>query len=176
MPDPLRNDAARIPTPTNEIGLDTQSIDELLAGFPSDRELPPAENARLTRTVESIGAALGSTVGKMRSGLSLVQNRRREMSEKLSHGVSRTTENLSATMLEKASEIGDVAEEKASKFYSSAQQQWEQLNRTTRERVLHLRRRTAALRDEYPLEVIGGFAAAGFVLGVALRIWRSNHD
>jgi hypothetical protein len=39
-----------------------------------------------------------------------------------------------------------------------------------------MRRQAAVLREEHPLELIGAFAAAGFVLGVALRIWRSSHD
>lgn len=36
------------------------------------------------------------------------------------------------------------------------------------------RRRFDYWAHEYPLELLGAFAAAGFVAGILLRVWRSN--
>jgi ElaB/YqjD/DUF883 family membrane-anchored ribosome-binding protein len=38
------------------------------------------------------------------------------------------------------------------------------------------RSRASYLLDEYPLHVIAGLAAVGFVAGVLLRVWRSSRD
>jgi ElaB/YqjD/DUF883 family membrane-anchored ribosome-binding protein len=43
--------------------------------------------------------------------------------------------------------------------------------------VLEQARRSALYyKEEYPLQVIAGVAGAAFLLGVFLRIWRSNRD
>jgi hypothetical protein len=38
-----------------------------------------------------------------------------------------------------------------------------------------VRKRAAEIKKEHPLEVLYGIAAGAFVLGVAIRIWRSSH-
>lgn len=40
----------------------------------------------------------------------------------------------------------------------------------------HARRAYRYVAEEHPLKLVIGVAAAGFIAGVALRIWRSNHD
>jgi hypothetical protein len=37
------------------------------------------------------------------------------------------------------------------------------------------RKRAAEIKEEHPLEVLYGITAGAFVLGVAIRIWRSSH-
>ena len=185
MPDPIRND---YPTPNlspeQEVGLDTQSIDQLLAGIPDTQHaLPRAENERLTQAAETIGSALGTTVGKVRSGIEVVHDRQREMartlSEKLAEQkqkVSEQAEAIGARVSEQAGELGDRTQEKAAELLDLTQQRWNDVRDRTREQVTEARRRAAILRDEHPLELIAGFAIAGFVVGVLLRVWRSSND
>ena len=176
MPDPLRNDIAN-PQPPQDVGLDTQSIDELLAGFPPpERSLPRADNPRLNQAAESIGSALGTTVGKVRNGLSVVYDRQREISRNVSQKVSEQTESLTSSISQRAGELGDLTQEKATELLDVTQQRWMDVRYQARVQVGRMRRHAAVLREEHPLELIGAFAAAGFALGVALRVWRSSND
>ncbi len=191
MMEPLRNEYAPPnsplePEPPREKSpLDAQSIDEILARFPSERELPLAsdsarsfrpQNPRLNRTAENIGAALGTTVGRMRNGLSLVQSRQREITREVSDRPAQQAQAFTATAVEKVEELGDVVEEKASEFADFAQQGLGQIRRQARERITELRRQAVQLREERPLELIAAFAGAAFVIGVTLRLWRANND
>jgi hypothetical protein len=38
-----------------------------------------------------------------------------------------------------------------------------------------VRKRAAEIKKEHPLEVLYGITAGAFVLGMAIRIWRSSH-
>lgn len=176
MADPLRNETGTPNPPPQEPILDDRSVDQLLAGLSPERTLPREENPRLNRTAETIGAALGTTVGKMRSGISLVQDRRREATQGISSTISQTSESLSAAAMEKAERLGDFAEEKVSALANSAQERWDVVSRATRNRVFELRQQAARARDREPIKVILAFAGAAFVIGIALRIWRANND
>jgi ElaB/YqjD/DUF883 family membrane-anchored ribosome-binding protein len=169
MADPLRKDYKDSLSPLEEPAVTDQSIAEVLAGFTPTRTSPGAYNPQLNRTAESIGTALGTAVGRMRSGLSLVHDREQELQRDL-------TKTLSAVATEKAEALGDIVEEKASQLYTAAQEQWEVISEKSREQVLEWRRQAAQLRDEHPLELIAAFAGAAFVLGAALKVWRSIDD
>jgi ElaB/YqjD/DUF883 family membrane-anchored ribosome-binding protein len=178
MPDPLRNDIDTSQSPgAQDVGLDTQSIDELLAGFPPpDRALPRADNPRLNQAAETIGSALGTTVGKVRNGLSIAYDRQREMSRNVTQKVSEQAESLTSSISQRAGELGDLTQEKATELLDVTQQRWDDVRDRARLRVDRMRRQAAVLREEHPLELIGAFAAAGFALGLALRVWRSSND
>lgn len=176
MADPLREPMGDTKSHLENPALDDHSVEKLLAGLPPEHTLPRSENPRLNQTAENIGAALGTTIGKMRSGLSLVQTREREMAHDLSRKLSQQAEGLSAAAVEKAGQLGDIAEEKASMAFNAVQEQWDTLRERAGVRIVELRKRAAILRDEHPLELIGAFAGAAFVLGAALKVWRSNHD
>ncbi|HEY3928335.1 MAG TPA: hypothetical protein VGL89_08175 [Candidatus Koribacter sp.] len=193
MMDPLRNEYAPPNTPLETENprerspLDTQSIDELLAGFPPEQALPAAQNPRLNQAAESIGSALGTTIGKVRHGISLVQNRQRSNGPSASERVSQQAETFTAAITEKAEQLGDLAEEKASEFVDMAQERWQRVSQTAQERwsearrmarrrIVDVREQAAHLRDDRPIELILSFAGAAFVLGFALRVWRSTHD
>ena len=176
MAEPLRDPIALTNSPREEPAVEDHSIDYLLAGFAPEGTLYRSENPRLNRAAQSIGAAVGTAVGKMRSGLSLVQARERELARDLSQRVSEQAEGLSAAVVEKPEQFGDVAEEKASEFLDVAQEQWDKLSEQARQRLIELRTQAATLRDEHPLELIGAFSGAAFVIGAALKVWRSTHD
>ncbi len=176
MADPLRNEYRDPLSPLEEPAVTDQSIEEVLAGFTPPRTYASSYNPQLNRTAESIGTALGTAVGRMRSGLSLVREREQELQRDLTETLSEKAETLSAAATEKAEAFGDVVEEKASQLYTAAQEQWEFISEKTRDQVVEWRRQAAQLRDEHPLELIVAFAGAAFVLGAALKVWRSIDD
>lgn len=174
MADPLRDENLN-PEPLREnTALEDPSVEALLPGVPSSRSLPPVENPRLNRTAETIGSALGTTVGKVRSGMTLVQTRSEEKAREVADTLSQHAQTVSAAAVEKAEHLGDVAEEKASELLDSAQQGWESLRETARRGLVEARKQVAVARDEHPVELILGFAALAFATGFALRVWRSN--
>lgn len=175
MADPLRDDTLKQPNNLREnTALDDPSVEALLPGVPDQPSLPRPENPRLNRTAESIGSALGSTVGKVRSGLTLVQTRSEEKAREVADNLSQRAEAVSASAIEKAEHLGDVAEEKAAQFLDSAQEGWESLRQTAQRGLAEARRQVAIAREEHPIELILGFAALAFAAGFALRVWRSN--
>lgn len=72
------------------------------------------------------------------------------------------------------------AKEQAAAAVSQAKDRTVDLYHDSRDktaRALHrARARATYIINEYPLHVIAGVAAAAFVTGVVLRIWRSNRD
>lgn len=176
MADPLRNDYSVPISPLEEPIVHEQGVDELLAGFTPVRDYRSTVNLRLNRTAETIGAALGTTVGRVRSGLSLVVDREQELQRNLADTISEKSETFSAAATEKAERISDILEERATQIAITAQEQWDALNERAREKVIELRRQAAVLREEHPIELIGAFAGAAFVLGAALKVWRSLDD
>ena len=197
--DPIRNESG-VPEPSTarvplEPMLDDQSVEQLLAGFVQpDRTLPPAHNPRLNRTAESIGTALGSTVGRMRSGMSLVKGNLAEtgmeLTDKLSEkatdlsqkaaGIKESVRNqaqgFTSSLREQAGQFGDMVQDKTQQIVETTQASLEELRERARQRLIEARHRAAVLRQDHPLELIGAFAAAAFVIGIAMRVWRSNND
>lgn len=176
MADPLRNDFDNPKLPVQEPALDERSIDQLLAGFVPERTLPAAQNPRWNRTAETIGRSLGGTVGRVRSNLSVVRDRERQIAREITDTLSEQAQSISAAAIEKAERLGDVVEERTSQILDTAQQQWDTLSEQARTRVVELRKQAATLRDEHPLELVLCFAGFAFALGAGLKIWRSYND
>ncbi len=101
-------------------------------------------NSRLNETAEVIGSAMGSAVEEVRH----LPERLQAMKERFRVVRDRTREQTAG----KTAELKEAAQKRA---------------REARHRAAHYAR-------EYPLHVIAGAAAAGFLLGVVLRIWRST--
>lgn len=176
MADPLR-DTLKSNPPLENSALENPSVEALLPGIPADENLPLREpNPRLNRTAETIGSALGTTVGKLRSGITLVQNRSEETARDVAGTISEQAQSLSAAAIEQAEHLGDIAEERASEFLDTAQEQWKALRETGLRGLQEARKQVAIAREEHPVELILGFAALSFAVGVALRVWRSNND
>ncbi len=191
MADPLLRNQSGVPDPSPSEAakpiLDNGSVDEMLAGFPAERTLPEAGNPRLNRAAESIGTALGTTVGRMRNGLTLVKGNLGESSSEFGEQISEKAadlkstvqhqaQDLSAAARAKAAEFGDVVQDTSEQLASIAQQRWAEMREIARQRLVMARNRAAVLKQDHPLELIGAFAASAFVIGVALRAWSSDHD
>ena len=56
------------------------------------------------------------------------------------------------------------------------QRSWAATQNATSRIARNLSSKLRRLRREHPLQVIAGFAVAGFLAGVGLRIWRSRHE
>ncbi len=114
-----------------------------------NRELPAeaaaTRNPRLNETAEAIGGAVGSAVDTVRH----LPERLQEMKERFTVIRGRVQEDAATTATE-----------------------WKE---TAREKAAQARNRAAQLAHDYPLHVIAAVAGLGFILGVALRIWRSRN-
>ena len=126
---------------------DSPNFDTYPAPTPSaQRALPEGTpgDERLNDTAEQIGSAVGRAVRTVR-----------ELPEQLGSLKDRFTVIRGRGQ--------QAASEKAQELKETANQQMQR----TRRRIDHL-------VSEYPLQVILAAAGAAFVLGVALRVWRSN--
>lgn len=162
-------------------------------------ELPaaasPASNPALNRSAETVGRSLGNAVAgarnlprqidKLRSRIHLVPGR---------EAVASSASHLKESALETAAEWRDAAENKAEELKQRVEPYinaaTERTNRRVDELRLEARRRINSLRrsarerlakarhlgEEQPLAVIGACAATAFVLGIVLRVRRSNCD
>jgi ElaB/YqjD/DUF883 family membrane-anchored ribosome-binding protein len=160
-------------------------------------ELPvsaaPANNPVLNRSAEAVGRGVGTAVAgvrnlpqqidKLRSRIHLVSGRE-ALKSRLSE-IRDSAEQVVADWRESAEDrlngLGDEAEAYAYRMTDRANHGLENLGRQLQRRIAFLRqaarqRLTAfrAMQSKHPLRVIGSFAVAGFVAGVALRVWRSN--
>ncbi len=81
-------------------------------------------------------------------------------------------------MNNRASEMLEDARDRISEAYDQAKSRaayaYENMKQKSVEIVEQARVRAHYWRDEYPLQVIAGVAGVAFLLGVGLRIWRSN--
>ena len=88
-----------------------------------------------------------------------------EKVEDLKETVTRTT----ARAREQAAETYERARDTVANAYSQSRDK-------TAETLQRTRLRSRYYMDEYPLRVIAGVGAAAFVMGIILRIWRSNRN
>jgi ElaB/YqjD/DUF883 family membrane-anchored ribosome-binding protein len=74
----------------------------------------------------------------------------------------------------------EEAQHKTAAALTQAKDRVTNLYRESRHKTAHVfnrvRSRASYVVDEHPLQVIAGIAAAAFIAGVLLRIWRSSRD
>ena len=112
---------------------------------------------------ERIGGALGTAVrhargvpGRVRGGLELVRGRVAERASQATSQVSEASSQYKEQLKDRASEKFADWNDAARRGASQARQQAERI------------------RAEYPLQVMIGLAAAFFVIGFGIRLWRST--
>ncbi len=128
-------------------------------------ELPPAErdaNTRLQQAAAQTGRVAGKAVAAVR-----------EMPRRQSSGPS-TVEEIKNRVSDAAEQARDTAAETYDRTKQQAAETYQQRRERVSGAVQRSRLRWRRIIDEYPLRVIAGAAAVGFVLGVVLRIWRSS--
>jgi ElaB/YqjD/DUF883 family membrane-anchored ribosome-binding protein len=151
----------------------------------------PASNPALNRSAEAVGRGVGTAVAgvrrlpqqfdRLRSHIHLVQKGQagETLLESATDVAGEWRDAAESSMAEAAQTAERYRHEAAERINRSL----EQLGRTARIRLyafrVQARRGLAEARKweyERPLRVIGVCAGVAFVLGVALRVWRSNRD
>jgi len=115
--------------------------------------LPPADGQPST----------SSKMDEIKSRVSDVADRAQQTASQIKDRVSDAAGQAQKT----AAETYEKAKDGAARTY-------EQASRRTAEIARTARARSRQLMHDYPFHVIAGAATFGFVLGVALRIWRSS--
>jgi hypothetical protein len=75
--------------------------------------------------------------------------------------------------------LSTITQLAASKYQSAragAAHSYRVLLQNSRVRASALKRRFEIIRNEKPLQLVAVAAGTAFALGIALRIWRSNHN
>jgi ElaB/YqjD/DUF883 family membrane-anchored ribosome-binding protein len=148
---------------------DTPNFDTYPAPIPAaERTLPPgnAGDDRLNEAAEQIGSTVGRAVrtvkqlpdqlGSLKDRFTVIQGRSRGAAS------------------EKARELKDAAGARARELKDAAGARARELKDAAGEQLQRTRRRIDEIVDEYPLQVILGAAAIAFLMGISLRVWRSN--
>lgn len=124
--------------------------------FPGDRQ-----QQQMHEVAERLGGVLGTAIrqargfsSRVRGGLQVVQGR-----------VADRTSRASQETQEAASRLQEAAKEKAADW-----------NQGARQRFVELRQQAEEMKTEYPLQMILALAAAAFVIGFGIRLWRSTRD
>ena len=172
----------------------------ITGGMRPERELPEPGSARLNRTAEQIGAALGKAVTQARRvpntarrGLHVVRDRAQEAGNGAAAQLSNSASSIAESAQRRAREFVDVAEErgrvlldKADDLTQNVTQRAGDIKRQVDERTRELRAkaklnvqqarwRGERLIQERPLHVLAGIAGSAFVVGVSLRMMRSRN-
>ncbi len=195
--------AELLPTDPNDPNAshpDATSLDEyFLSGqHPLDplREtsMPTPErcsNAQLNRSAEALGRGMGNAVAgvkslprqfdRLRSRIHLVNPT--ATSDDLVSSASDVVGDWRDAMESGVSEAAESAKRYRSVLAELADRKMQELRHRVERRYFALRRelhhRGDKLRresSEQPLQFIASCSAAGFVAGIVLRVWRSNHE
>jgi ElaB/YqjD/DUF883 family membrane-anchored ribosome-binding protein len=129
-----------------------------------ERELPAdtrAVNPRWNQTAAQIGSTVGWAVANLR-----------QMPQRAEHVKQELTNEIRDRL--EAIAIREQGPSVTTRLREKAEQTADELKGRARENVQVARNRAERLRRENPLEIIVAAFSAAFILGVALRIWRSN--
>ena len=160
---------------------DTPNFDTYPAPTPSaERILPPhTGDDALVETAEQIGATVGKAVrvvkqvpeqlGTLKDRFTVIRGRGQDVA-------TEKARELKDIAGEKARELTNAAGDKARELRDAAAQGARELRRAAGEQLDRARRRADYVVSEYPVQVILGAAGVAFLLGVGLRVWRSNRD
>jgi ElaB/YqjD/DUF883 family membrane-anchored ribosome-binding protein len=116
--------------------------------YPDSRplgEIPGEPSPRLRETAETVGTAVGNAVNKARD----LPRRLSDMKRRLTVIRGRAREDAATTA--------------------------EEVRETARQRFQQAQTRVRHYAHEFPVQFILAMGGVAFVLGVFLRVWRSNH-
>ena len=142
----------------------------------AERSMPPLpelikvvdHSPALEQRARQAGSALGKAVAALRNMQEKLRERRGESAgDKIrviaGRGRARAQE-IGETAASRAQEWGEIARERSQELKRRAQAQWDRAQAKAR-----------STAQEKPVQVALGAAAAGFLLGMALRIRRARH-
>jgi ElaB/YqjD/DUF883 family membrane-anchored ribosome-binding protein len=125
------------------------------SGFSEDR----SNDGRLSNAGDKVGSAIGAVVNQTKEFGGMMQDRMSELKQKFRVIAGRRSTEIK----DRTSELTDEAQQRASELADEA-----------RREVRHWEFRARIYARDYPFKLIGGAAAAGFVIGFVLRMWRDE--
>ncbi len=132
---------------------------------------------QIYQIAEQIGAMLGRAVGgvrgfpdRVRKGIHVIKGQAREQAGSATDAAS----DLAQSVTERISSFRQGAAQTAAQWKEKASERSGQLNQVAGQRIADARSRAMRATRENPIQIIIGLAAASFVIGVGLRLWRSN--
>lgn len=121
---------------------------------------------RLIARAEQIGDTLGNAVARVRELTGRIENIRGRF--------RRIRGNAQEDIADTAGQLRATAEQRLSQLRDNASRRVAGLRHAAARRVADARYRVDRVANERPLQFIAAAAGAAFLLGVTLRIWRSN--
>jgi hypothetical protein len=150
---------------------------------------PPVERIDLVQepghghsTLEQRAAELGAAAGKVvymvkrarATTQSLPDHPALDRLSSLAEEARTRAEQLRATAAERARQLVQTAREKSAEIAYRAREESRKLGLHAKSNYARTRRRAGEVAHDRPVHVALAAGAAGFLIGVGLRIWRSN--
>lgn len=130
------------------------------------------------RAKEAKDSAVGQISGQASSLADTASQRARDVAQKAQQRAGElmdAAEVRGRALLDKADELTQQAAQRGNEIKQQIEERTRQLSAAARLRAEEARIRGNRLVREYPLQVLGGVAAAAFIGGVSLRIVRSRN-
>ena len=138
-------------------------------------------NPCLNDTAAAIGSAVGTaarTVSEVRDRFTVIRgNARAEASVKVDHLKQAASENLDEVARRVRTAVEETRERASNKLEEArgrAINALQDLRQSAFKRLNEVRAKANSMREEKPIQMIGAVAATAFLLGISVRLWRSN--
>ena len=135
-----------------------------------------------TAAVGQISTSASSLADSAQQGAQILANRARfrlreftEMAHQLGVELMDVAEERGRLFFEKAEGMGQQLRDRTSEIKHELDERTREMRARARMQVEDAKFRAERVVRERPLQVVGGIAAAAFILGVSLRIVRSRH-
>lgn len=160
-----------------------------LPNFDTYPASPPVERIDLVQeqgvghlTLEQRAAELGAAAGKVVHMVRRVRASSRNLPDHpaldrlggLAEEARARAEHLRTAAAERARQFVQTAREKGAEIAYRAREESRKLRQQAKSNYAHTRRRAGEVAHDHPVHVALAAGAAGFLIGVGLRIWRSN--
>ncbi|HEY7404180.1 MAG TPA: hypothetical protein VIB39_11705 [Candidatus Angelobacter sp.] len=157
--------------------------------FDTYPDSPPVERIDRVReerqghsTLEQRAAELGAAAGKVVYMVKRARATARNLPEHpaldrlggLADEAKARAEHLRVVAAERARQLVQTARGKGTELATHARREGRRLRLQAKSNYHYTRRRAGEVAHDYPIHVALAAGAAGFLLGVGLRIWRSN--
>jgi hypothetical protein len=161
---------------------DRPDFDTYPASPPVERIDRVQEQRHEHSTLEQRAAELGAAAGKVvymvkrarKGARSLPDHPALDRLGGLAEEAKARAEHLRVVAAERARQLVQSAREKSTEFATHAREGGRKLRVQAQSNYNYTRRRAGEVAHDYPVHVALAAGAAGFLLGVGLRIWRSN--
>lgn len=134
----------------------------------------------LPRSVDDAKFRLRIAGGRVRQSASAAAIERMdsvaERASSLRDAAAERVAKLSDEAGRRVSQLSCVAANRLEEFRAMAKVETERARRNAQARIFEARRQVRHWRQEYPVHTVAALGGAAFLVGVALRAWRSNDE